>query len=578
VFGETANTVRALKQILNDLMTNQHIYFRRFIICAVPLLAAVYSIWYWSSDHQQLIDFYKGLNPSFYKAAAWGRVFFTAEVKSQGNWWCLTALVAAIGWAFIAWRSKWPVIPKLNVKKNTFLEYAGIALAGVVLSIVANLHLKYGTDEVFSALNFAALPPFQCVSYYALPNNHMLFNILNGSNSIWHFNLVESGRWISLICYVVVLCSSWFFLKKWIRSHWLRSLSLLALALQFPAWGFSGQARGYELLLLLSLLSLISFWAYWFENKKHLLSFHAFCNIAGMLTMPSYLYWWFGLAIASLLLMLWEKRIDRSYIRASLSGAFMTVLVFLPLLSFSGIASLDSNAYVRPANANVWDLIKDLVEHVYFRGLFDEWFCFGSSSVLIGIACVLCPFLMFFYPPDDRRFRALGILYFSMMIAFFMMTAFMLKLPFNRIMIAHGYATLMFVLIILIRLLNSRGARIAFGFVMLLFVTCSAFINFNRMPVNLYYFDNNSYYNKLSECKTIFRRGSTVYLDDECFYWQYVLSTRYPAQGLRIMLNEPTYNRQDYCIMPAGSKPPSDTTLYRVKESIDGYTIFEKIK
>jgi hypothetical protein len=113
---------------------------------------------------------------------------------------------------------------------------------------------------------------------------------------------------------------------------------------------------------------------------------------------------------------------------------------------------------------------------------------------------------------------------------------------------------------------------------MLLFVTCSAFINFNRMPVNLYYFDNNSYYNKLSECKTIFRRGSTVYLDDECFYWQYVLSTRYPAQGLRIMLNEPTYNRQDYCIMPAGSKPPSDTTLYRVKESIDGYTIFEKIK
>jgi hypothetical protein len=575
---ETIAIGESKKYARQDSIKYYLIYLRRFFICAVPLLVAIYSIWYWSLNHQQLIDFYKGLNPGFYKAKVWERVFFTGEIKSQGNWWCLTALVAAMGWAFIVWKSKWPVIPKPAFKKNTALVYAGIVLAGVVLSILANRHTKYGTDEVFSALNFAALPSFQCFSYYALPNNHILFNFINGITCFRPSGLVQSGRVISLICYAVVLCSSWFFLQKWIRSNWLRSLSLLVLALQFPAWGFSGQARGYELLLLLSLLSLITFWAYWFENKKYLLPFHVFCNVAGMLTIPSYLYWWFGLAIASLLLMLWEKRHDWRYIRASFAGVFMTVLVFLPLLSFSGLAALDSNVYVRPGNSSIWNLIKDLSEGIYFKGLFDEWFCLGSPGFLIGFACVLCPLLMFFYPPNNKRFRALGILYFSMMIAFFFMTALMLRVPFNRNMIAHGYVTLMFILIILIPLLNSRRIRIAFGFVLSVFIVYSAYINFKRMPVNLYYFDNNSYYYKLSGSKTVFKPGSTVYLDDECFYWQYIVNTCYPKQEIMVMLNRPSFNRQDYCIMPVGFMPPSDTTSYRIVERIDEYNIFERIK
>ncbi len=553
-------------------------YLRRFFICAVPLLVAAYSVWYWSLNHQQLIDFYKGLNPNLYKVKVWEHIFFTPAVKTQGNWWCLTALVASIGWAVIVWRSKWPGFPKLTLKKNTVLVYAGIALAGIALSVAANLHTKYGTDEVFSALNFASLPSFQCFSFYPLPNNHILFNVINGINSLWHFDLVESGRILSLICYVIVLCSSWFFLQKWIRSNWIRSLSLLVLALQFPAWGFSGQARGYELLLLLSLLSLITFWQYWFEKENYLLPFHIIFNVAGILTVPSYLYWWAGLVIASLLIMLWEKRIDRSYIKASVTGAFMTVLVFLPLLSFSGIASLNSNVYVRPRNANLWDLIKDISDNIYFKGLFDEWFSFGSSTFLIGIACVLCPLLMFFYPPHNKKYRAMGILYFSMMSAFCLMTAIMLRVPFNRIMIAHGFVSLMFVLIMLMTLVKSRLARMAFGFVLSAGILYSAYINFNRIPVNLYYFDNNSYCNKLSESKTLFRPGCTVYLDDECFYWQYILTSRYPNHGIRFLLNVPSFNSQDYCIMPIGFKPPSDTTLYRMVESIDEYAIFERRK
>lgn len=553
------------------------IYIRRFFICAIPLLVAVYSIWYWSSNHQQLIDFYKGLNANFYKAKVWESSFFTTLVKSQGNWWCLAALVAAIGWAILVWKSKLRVIPKLVLNKNTILTYATIAIAGVMLSIVANLYTKYGTDEVFSALNFASIPSFQCISYYALPNNHILFNFINGINILWTDNLVLSGRIISLICYVIVLCSSWYFLQKWIQNNWLRCLSLLLLASQLPAWGFSGQARGYEMLLLLSLLSLITFWAYWFEDKKYLLSIHALCNVAGMLTVPSFIYWWLGIIIAAILLMIWLKQVDKNYIKATITSSFITLILYLPMLSFSGLEALTNNTYVKPGNSNAWEFIKDISEQHYFRSLFDEWFCSGNSTVVIGLACILCPLVFFFYPPNNRKYRALSIIYFSMIIAFVSLSILMLRLPFNRNLIAHGYITEMFILITLISVLKLRNMRIAFGILLSIIIVFSAYTNYNRMPVKLYDFDVNSYYNKFSECKTIFKPGCTVYLDDECFYWQYILSTKYQNQNIQIMYNGSTFNKQDYCIMPTGLKPRSDTNLYRIVERIDEYEIFKKI-
>jgi hypothetical protein len=552
------------------------IYIRRFLICAVPMLVAAYSIWYWSFNHEQLTDFYKGLDPNFYKAKDWGSLFFTSIVKSQGNWWCLAAMVASVSWAIIVWKTKWPVIPKLVLTKNTVLIYTIIAIAGLGLSIVANMHTRYGTDEVFSALNFASIPPFQCISYYALPNNHILFNFINGINIFWLGDLVRSGRIISLICYIIALCSSWYFLQKWIQNNWLKCLSLLLLALQLPPWGFSGQARGYEMLLLLSLLSFITFWTYWFENKKILLSVHAFCNVAGMLTVPSFMYWWFGIIIAAFLLMIWQKHLDKNYIKATITSSLITLILYLPMLSFSGLSAMTENTYVKPGNSNVWEFIKDIYEQHYFRGLFDEWYCSGNYTILIGLACFLCPLLLLFYVTKNKKYRDLSIIYFSMIIAFISLSILMLRLPFNRNLIAHGYISEMFILITLISLLKQRNSKIVFGILLSVIIVFSAYTNYNRMPVKLYDFDVNSYYKKLSECKTIFKSGCTVYLDDECFYWHYILSTLYHNQNIQIMYNGTTYNKQDYCIMPTGLQPPSDSNLYKIVESNDEYRIFKK--
>ncbi|MEK7256918.1 MAG: hypothetical protein AAB316_19340, partial [Bacteroidota bacterium] len=237
-------------------------FFQSFIVFALPFSVAVYSIWYWSSSHGELATWYKNIHPFFYKSEAWETSFFTENVKVTGNWWCAAAMLAAIVWVAIFWKTRLLDLPKITLKKRPVLIYLSIVVAAILLFLVANMRSAYhATDEVFSTLNFAALPTFQTISYYPLPNNHILFNTINGS-LFWVEDMVQSGQIISMICYMATLCFTWFFLQKYVVTAWLRGLILLVLALQFPVWGFSAQARGYELLLLLSCLSLGTFCAY----------------------------------------------------------------------------------------------------------------------------------------------------------------------------------------------------------------------------------------------------------------------------------------------------------------------------
>jgi hypothetical protein len=551
---------------------------RLLLAGVVPLAVAAYSIWYWLSSHQQLAAWYKGIYPFFYKAETWESAFFTEAVKSAGNGWCLAALLAAIVWAYFLWKTPLPDMPEIVLKKQPAIIYAGIALAGALLSLIANQHSTYASDEVFSALNFASIPVFQTFSYYALPNNHLLFNGINGSLFFWSGDLVLPGRLISLGCYVAVLCFTWHFLQKWVASNGLRFLVLLVIALQFPVWGFSGQARGYEMVLLCSCLSLGTFYFYFTTRAKYLLPLHTICNVAGILTVPTYLYWWLGLMFASLLLQVTGRRIDRPYLRSSITGFAASLILILPLLSFSGLAALAGNKYVQPENATAWHFLTHLNEHRYFNGVFSEWFCTGSLSPLIGAAMLLLPALLFIYPRKDPKRRVLGIIYFSIMIVFLGMAVLMLKLPFYRNLIAHGYLALLVILIALAPVFQSKLMRISFGVALITCAGYSAYRNYHRIPGNLYYYDVSAYFHKVSQFKTDFKPSSSIYLDNECFYWWYVLQKKYPNRELSIELNRPRFNLQDYCVMHLDSFPPAGTGLYQLVEIGNEHQIFKKRK
>ncbi len=547
---------------------------------------------------------YKGINPYFYNAATWESDLFTETVKATGNWWCLAALLAALVWAYFLWKAPMPPMPKLVLKKQSVGAYILLALAGIFVSLIANHHTIYASDEVFSAVNFASLPAFQCFSNYPKPNNHLLFNGINGALFFWCDDLVLTGRLISLFCYFGVLAFTWHFLGKWTASvelskrekineanisckssitspdlgsgqihhssfiihHLLKCLILLVVALQFPVWGFSWQARGYEMVLLCSCLSLGSFMAYFTSRSQHLLPLHIACNMAGMLTLPTYLYWWLGLLLAFVLLQVTERRLDKPYIRSSIMGFAGSLLLYLPLLSFSGLAALADNKYVQSEKTTTWHFLTHLNEHHYFDGLFSEWFCAESSSLIISAVGLLLPVLLFIYPRKNAQRRMLGIVYYSILIAFLCVSVFILKLPFYRNMIAHGYWALLVLVIAIMPCFRSRTMQVVLGIALLVVSAVFAKKNHARLPNSLYYYDVAKAFETNSRIDIKINPTRTIYLDYESFYWWYVLQKKYPAQKLKIETNRPRSSQQESHIMQQDSVAHTDAGVYQLTD------------
>jgi hypothetical protein len=451
----------------------------------------------------------------------------------------MAALLAAGCWAFFLWKTPLPGLPKFVLKKQNIFAVSCIGLVAVVVSLLVNSGLLYASDEVFSAVNFGSLPSFQAISNYPLPNNHLGFNAINGALFFWSEDLVLTGRLISLACYMAVLGFSWFFLGKWVESIWLKCLILLVVAVQFPVLGFSGQARGYELVLLCSCLSLGSFVAYFSHRSPYALSLHTACNVVGILTLPTYLYWWLGLGLAALLWMVSTRRLDWAFVRSSITGVAASLVLMLPLLTFSGLASLTDNRYVQPAKTSAWHFLTHLNEKHYFNGLFSEWFSSGSASLTIGLICGALPLFLFIYPRQNKERRLLGIAYYSIVFAFLIMSVFMLKLPFYRNLIAHGYLALIVSIIAVLPWFRAKWSQVFFGIA--LFSIGVLFLQKNnaRIPNDLYYYDVKTEFEKTSRIPTSIDVSKPIHLDYESFYWWYVLREKYPEKQLMIEPNRP---------------------------------------
>ena len=557
---------------------------RLLLLSAIPVGVTLYAIWYWTSDHDQLATWYKHLHPFFYKAGIWESEFFTEEVKKKGNYWCLAALASAFVGTYLCWKMAFPTFPRIILKKQAVFTSLIVVIGGSVLSLVANFHTTYSSDEVFSSLNFGSLPLFQTLSYYPLPNNHPLFNSISG----WGSDPVMTGRIVSLFCYVGVLLFSWYFLKKWELSNWLNAILLMVVAVQFPVWGFSGQARGYEMVLLFSCLSFGSLYNYFFTGAKHWLPLHTVCNVLGMLTIPTYLYWWLGLLIASLIYQIKRQRVDWVYIRFSVIGFAFSLITYLPLLTFSGSRSITDNKYVRASDSSTWYFLTHLNEQRFFDVLFKEWFSVEQAPLLVGAICVLTPILFYISislkrndksviaPIFNSKNNALGTIYLSILTAFFLMVILMVKFPFTRNLIAHGYLVLLVFMITLIQVFRSKKVRILIAFLLLLYIGFAGKNNFNKMPYHLYYYDVAGYVNKMKKMDVDIKPGSSVYLDDECFYWWYIIKNKFSDREIKIVYGRSLFNNQDYCIMPVDSFPPVDTLMYELLEKGLDQQIFRK--
>lgn len=218
--------------------------------CAVVVFAVVYLC----TDYSTLSAWYIRLYPCFYRSTTWSDTFFVPWVKASGNRYCIVALLISLAGIYLSVR-------EIKRKREPLTNSVTVHMVDIAASLVCmglavclwywgSPQVKPSSDEIFSALNCAGIHPFQAMSYYMLPNNHILFNLLNSLLFHSAADKVESGRLLSLLCELalVPLMYGWF--RKAAGTWWVAFLATAAMAFQFPVWGFSFQARGYELLIL----------------------------------------------------------------------------------------------------------------------------------------------------------------------------------------------------------------------------------------------------------------------------------------------------------------------------------------
>lgn len=540
------------------------------------LLTALYAGWYISSDYATLVQWYRGLYPAFYKGNVWEQTFFTPEVKRVGDYWCMAAVVLSVflvlGRKFISF----PTVPKGWIRQLWIPGWLFPVALAVVLWGIAQEQLSYATDEVFSAVQFAAIHPFQTISYYALPNNHPLFNLFNKTFFFFIQDRVLTGRILSLLCFAGILLGLWHYLVRWIHNPWLRMVLLLAFAVQFPVWGFSTQARGYELVLLLGWLSYWTLDTYQRDRQAFWLVLHGMCNIAGFFTVPSYLFWWIGVSLAPLWGMLQELRVDTRYLRMLLVSGACALIDGLPLLTFSGIGAIAENRYVKAGNTTAWDFFIHLNSQNYFNGLFAEWFGISAETAWPGVILLLVPLMsVFFIKKAPSGFKTLIATYISLLLVFILMAVVMRRLPFYRNMLGHGHLVLFCILLSVYFWLREAPlrARQAMAGLLLLWAMAVAWRSYQNMPERLYYYPINGYARHFEDCPVDFKPGSTVYVDGECYYWAAFFSQKRAHLHLKTALNPAAFNQQDYCIMPKGVAPPGKDGAYELIAEWDEYVV-----
>ncbi len=538
------------------------------------------------SGHDQLAHWYLGLNAPFYKSSVWSTSFFTKGIKSDGNIYCILALLVT---GFFLWLT-WSRFKKRNSQPSTFsITYNTADIIPVLLSLLSTILLWLwgnrtalpASDEVFSALNVAAIHPLQAVSYYMLPNNHLFFNLLN--NLVFHFcaDKVFTGRLISLLAYATLILILYYWLKDLIKNRWLALLVSITLGLQFQVWGFSFQARGYEVYLLAEWGMVISLFRYLLSGNDKWLRWNVLSCTVGFFCLPSFLYFYLAQLAFVVIYRLVYKTKDLLFWKHQLATIGLTYLCYLPMLCFSGVEAITKNSYIvamgafkdkgRLAFAQwMFTYVQPYITHI-FSDL--QW-----NNVPVSMILYFLPLLLIF----NRKNKAnvvFGLLYACMWLCFFGVVIVMLRLPFERNLTGQYSFTLLGVLLVALWLADAlaRLGKTAFvKWILFPGITLLFAIHFLRtneffLKDTLYEYDVNAYYKEKTLWLANLPAGSTVAFSDEDFYSYFVCL----RSGYKVS-RYPTGMEQYYIKEAFEEIPQPYTANYELAKKQDGNEIWKR--
>ncbi len=545
------------------------------VVCAV---VAVGCVCYLAAGYDQLVHWYYGLNSHFYDSHTWAANFFTPGIKSDGNMYCLLGVgIGGAGFYYcirrLGGRGADRKMVTIHLDPEMALPLFLCIACATSVWVWGNKMSAPSFDEVFSASNAAGIHPFQCISYYMEPNNHILYNLLNGLLFHTATDKVATGRLLSLAFYLgVVMCMfSWF--RRVTGSAWLGAFAAISLSLQFMVWGFSFQARGYELCLLCSWGLLTSLFSYVDTKDRKWLYVNVLCIVAGYACIPSFLFFHVGQLLFMLLYTAIYKEKVAPFWKYQAIAAACVFICYLPALCFSGLQCIAQNRYVKPMDHyhNRYDFTVWLVQEtqLYITHLFS-----GNGYT---VPLLLLPFTLLF-SKKNRRNVLFGMFYLCLWVGYFVVVIAMKRPPFERNLIAHYSITLAGVAMVAYWLsgLLARVRKVDAGkwvlFPLLLLLTAMHFLSTNELLLTdtLYELNMNGIYKEVRKGLDVMPAGSTVGFSYNEFYCAYICRVR----GYKVPVV--ATGKEEYYVQVAAETIPYPN--YKLVSSFVDWQLYKRVQ
>gem|GEM_PF-679610 len=539
---------------------------------------------YLLAPYASLRAWYLGLTPDLYRAAAWPRDFFTPQAKARGNALALVALAGlaltgATGWwasrraAALAKPARPAGARRPVVARADWPWLAGLLALAAGLWAWGTTQVPPAYDEVFSALYGAGSGSlFVAWSYYMLPNNHLLFNLLNGGLFGWLHHvawLVPTGRVLSGLAYAGTLVVVYRVVAGLSGRRWVGA-GLAALAsLQFSLWGFGFQARGYALYAQLHWVALAALLRYWRRPQHKALVVNALAVAAGYATVPTFLFYHAAQLLAGAVVQARHRRFDGRFWASQVAAAALAGAFYLPAIAFSGLAALTANPYVRPFQGSlgefavkVWPDIKSYAPYAFGEVGLGPWPAYGLALLPLALLA-------------HRRYWHLGVLYGAWLLAVVGGTLGLRHVIFHRNLLALFSLAVVLAPLALGALLG-RWHRWAGGVGALAVValTGPGFVRHNPVqePAALYYYDLPGGFAASQQRLAQLPAGASLGFSEESFY-PYFLYVRAGGQAphpARRLVAAPGY----YLTAPNDALPRALQGRYLPVDTVGTYRLW----
>jgi hypothetical protein len=492
-------------------------------------LAILFCLSFLLAGYCQLSHWYVSGSSVFYREDFWRKAFFTPATKTYGNLFCIGGLLASVILFFLLARHKHKEKPSIRFNFSTRIPVCFLVICGMFAWLWGSNMVRPAFDEVFSAINCAGLSPFYTVSYYMLPNNHILFNFINGM--VFHFatDKVFTGRLISLVCYLGIIIIMYIWLVSLLKNNFVAVVITLLLMLQFPTWGFSFQARGYELCSLAAWLAFFALTQYRLLGNDRGLKLYVIACIAGYWCIPVFLYFHIACMIFAIISANRKEKSAANFWKAQLVIILVVFLLYLPALCFSGLPALIANKYVSVQSQSPQIFSYNL--QITFKSYLESFSGnFNSQNHLGAGLLFFIPLTLFgFY--TNKSALLLGKFFISMWVAWLLVTGIIRIFSPDRIIgaqlsisLAISCYTLYLLAEAAIRKIRLRIFLLTVIFGLLIFY----FIGSDRDNVNyrLYQNDTNADFTRIHQGFELIAHGKSIGFSDECFYWRYLYQKR----------------------------------------------------